>query len=100
MYITYTFVLTLGLIVTLPYYFIRFRKYMPTLADRFGFLKLPQLSGAIWLHAVSVGEVKATERLIEQLRGQFPGKPLVVSTATPAGQELARERADVIDHTF
>src|SRR5262245_43266289 len=100
MYITYTFVLTLGLIVTLPYYLIRFRKYMPTIPDRLGLLKLPQLSSSIWLHAVSVGEVKATERLIEQLRRKYPGKPLVVSTATPGGQELARMRSDVIDHTF
>jgi 3-deoxy-D-manno-octulosonic-acid transferase len=100
MYITYTFVLTLGLIIAFPYYLIRFRKYLPTLPDRFGFLKLPNLSESIWVHAVSVGEVKAVERLIEQLRQQFPDKPLVVSTATPAGQQLAMERRDVIDHTF
>ena len=100
MYITYTFVLALGLILTLPYYLVRFRKYLPTLPERFGFLELPQLSDSIWVHAVSVGEVKAVERLIEQLRRQFPGKPLVVSTATPAGQQLARERRDIIDHTF
>jgi len=100
MYITYTFVLTLGLILTLPYYLIRFRKYMPTIPDRLGLLKLPQLSSSIWVHAVSVGEVKATEVLVEQLRRQFPGKPVVVSTSTPAGQELARMRCDIIDHTF
>jgi 3-deoxy-D-manno-octulosonic-acid transferase len=100
MYITYTFLLTLALILALPYYLIRFRKYLPTISDRFGFLKIPQLSGSIWIHAVSVGEVKAVERLIEQLRQQFPGKPLVVSTSTPAGQQLARERRDIIDHTF
>jgi 3-deoxy-D-manno-octulosonic-acid transferase len=100
MYITYTFVLTLGLILTFPYYLIRFRKYMPTIPDRLGFLKLPQLSQSIWVHAVSVGEVKATEVLVERLRRQFPGKPVVVSTATPAGQQLARLRSDIIDHTF
>ncbi len=100
MYFTYTLILTLGLIVTFPYYLIRFRKYLPTLADRFGFLKLPQLQDAIWIHAVSVGEVKAVEKLVERLRQQFPGKPLVVSTATPTGQQLARARADVIDHAF
>ena len=100
MYITYTFVLTLGLILTLPYYLIRFRKYMPTIPDRLGLLKLPQLSSSIWVHAVSVGEVKATEGLVEQLRRQFPGKPVVVSTSTAAGQELARKRSDIIDHTL
>jgi 3-deoxy-D-manno-octulosonic-acid transferase len=100
MYFTYTVILTVGFILSFPYYLVRFRNYAPTLADRFGFLKLPQLRGSIWVHAVSVGEVKAVEKLLERLREQFPGKPIVVSTATPAGQQLARDRHDIVDHTF
>lgn len=100
MYFTYTLILGLGLLLTLPYYIVRFRKYLPTLPDRLGFPSLPPLQHAVWVHAVSVGEVKAVEKLVERLRGQFPGTPLVVSTATPTGQQLARERRDVIDHTF
>jgi 3-deoxy-D-manno-octulosonic-acid transferase len=100
MYFTYTFVLTIGLALVLPYYLVRFRKDFSTLSERLGNLKLPQLKGAIWVHAVSVGEVKAVERLIVGLRRQFPAKPLVVSTVTPAGQALAAQRRDIIDHTF
>src|SRR3989442_10855328 len=100
MYFIYTFILTLGLVLAFPYYLVRFRKYLPTLADRFGFMKIPQLRHAIWVHAVSVGEVKAVENLVERLRKQFPGKPLVISTATPAGQQLARAWHDIVDHTF
>jgi 3-deoxy-D-manno-octulosonic-acid transferase len=100
MYLIYTFILTLGLLLTFPYYLIRFRKYLPTFADRFGSLKIPRLRRSIWVHAVSVGEVRAVEKLVERLRQQFPGKPIVVSTATPAGQELARARHDIVDHTF
>jgi 3-deoxy-D-manno-octulosonic-acid transferase len=100
MYLAYTFILSLGLILTFPFYLLRFRKYRATLADRFGFLKIPRLEHSIWVHAVSVGEVKAVEKLVERLRQQFPGRPLVVSTTTPAGQELARQRRDVVDHTF
>ena len=100
MYFTYTFILTAGLLVTFPFYVVRFRKYLPTLSDRLGFLRLPQLHGVIWVHAVSVGEVKAIERLVERLRQQFPQRRIVVSTATPTGQELARRRSDIIDHTF
>src|SRR5262245_16338192 len=100
MYFTYTLLLAVGLVLTLPYHLVRFRKYLPTLADRFGFLKVPQLRQSIWVHAVSVGEVKAVESLLDGLRRQFPGKPLVVSTATPTGQHLAKERRSVIDHTF
>ena len=100
MYFTYTLILTLGLVISFPYYLVRFGKYFPTLADRFGFLKLPPLRRSIWVHAVSVGEVRAVERLLERLRQQFPGRPLVVSTATPAGHQLAGERRDIVDHTF
>jgi len=100
MYFTYTLVLTLGLVLTLPYYLVLFRKYLPTIPERLGFLKVPQLRNAIWVHAVSVGEVKAVEKLLERLRQKFPDKPLVVSTSTPAGQQLARERGDIIDHTI
>src|SRR5262245_28038827 len=99
MYFTYTFCLALGLVLALPYYLVRFRKYSSTLADRFGFLKLPALHGSIWVHAVSVGEVKAVEGLFDRLRQQFPGKPLVVSTATSTGQQLARRR-NAVDHTL
>jgi 3-deoxy-D-manno-octulosonic-acid transferase len=99
MYFTYTFVLTIGLTLVLPYYLVRFRKDFSTLSDRLGKLKLPQLNESIWVHAVSVGEVKAVERLIPGLRRLFPDKPLVLSTVTPAGQALARQRRDV-DHTF
>jgi 3-deoxy-D-manno-octulosonic-acid transferase len=100
MYFIYTFSLLLGLILTSPYYLFRFRRYLPAIQDRFGILKIPQLHGAIWVHAVSVGEVKAVEKLLERLRQQYPGKPLVVSTATTAGQKLARDRRDIVDYTF
>jgi 3-deoxy-D-manno-octulosonic-acid transferase len=100
MYFIYTLILTSGLLLASPYYLFRFRRYWPTIADRFGLLKIPQLKNSIWVHAVSVGEVKAVERLLERLRQQFPDKVLVVSTATPSGQQLARQRRDVIDHAF
>jgi 3-deoxy-D-manno-octulosonic-acid transferase len=100
MYFIYTLSLLLALVLTLPVYLLRFSKYFPTLADRLGFLKLPQLHGSIWVHAVSVGEVKAVERLLERLRQQFPRKVIVLSTATPTGQRLARARHDIVDHTF
>ena len=100
MYFIYTLILTFGLIVTFPYYLIRFRKYSPTFADRLGFLKIPHMRQSIWVHAVSVGEVRAVEKLLERLRQQFPDKPLVVSTATSTGQQLARQRHDIVDQTF
>jgi 3-deoxy-D-manno-octulosonic-acid transferase len=46
----------------------------------------------IWLHAVSVGEVLAASRLVDELDGAFPEFQLVISTTTRTGQQLARER--------
>jgi 3-deoxy-D-manno-octulosonic-acid transferase len=100
MYFTYTFLMSVGLLLASPYYFARFRKYLPTLTDRLGFTKLPSLDESIWVHAVSVGEVKAVEKLVERLRVAFPECPLIMSTATPTGQQLARQRKDAIDHAF
>jgi 3-deoxy-D-manno-octulosonic-acid transferase len=98
MYFIYTLSLMLGLLLASPYYLCRFGRYFPTLRDRLGFTNLPQLKGSIWVHAVSLGEFKAVELLLERLRRQFPDKPLVVSTTTPAGQKVAAERRDIVDH--
>ncbi len=55
---------------------------------------------SIWVHAVSVGEVRAVGKLLESLRRQYPGQPLVLSTITPTGQQLARETAGLADHVL
>ena len=43
----------------------------------------------IWIHAVSVGEVKAAVALARQVQEQLPDVPLLLSTTTPAGRETA-----------
>jgi 3-deoxy-D-manno-octulosonic-acid transferase len=96
----YTLALRFGLIVLAPYFLLRSRRYWPTLTDRLGYLKLPQLENSIWIHAVSVGEVRAVEPLLERLRHDFPGRAIVLSTTTPTGQELARRHSGVVDATF
>lgn len=45
----------------------------------------------IWLHAVSVGEVKAAQPVLEALRKNYPGYQLVVSTVTPTGNKMAKD---------
>ncbi len=44
---------------------------------------------ALWVHAVSVGEVQAAYPLIRQARADGYGGPIVVSTVTPTGKEMA-----------
>lgn len=62
---------------------------------------LPALVGAIWVHAVSVGEVNAAVPLVNALRAAYPGRPLLITTITPTGS--ARVRAiwgDAVHHVY
>ena len=86
--------------------------YFHSFAERVG--TLPRsfkrtAPGGIWLHAVSVGEVISSVRLIQELRKRSPGTPIFVSTATLAGRGVAEQKlgslADgvfysPIDYTF
>jgi len=57
--------------------------------------------GAIWLHAVSVGEIVSAIGLIQQLRRQSPGTPLYISVATVAGRGVAEQKvASLVDGIF
>ena len=55
-----------------------------------GFFQIPKLTQPIWIHAVSVGEVLSVKGLIEQIRQEFPRAPIVLSTATPTGQQVVK----------
>jgi 3-deoxy-D-manno-octulosonic-acid transferase len=44
---------------------------------------------ALWLHAVSLGEVAAASELVRVLRARHPGIPFVLTTATPTGRARA-----------
>jgi 3-deoxy-D-manno-octulosonic-acid transferase len=68
---------------------LRDRGYWAGLRERFGFG--PRLAGspAIWLHAVSLGEVTAAATLIRALRVRYPQTPVVLTTATPTGRARA-----------
>lgn len=51
----------------------------------------PQLpTDAIWLHAVSLGEVRAAGTLISMLQQRWPEQPLLISTTTETGARAAR----------
>jgi 3-deoxy-D-manno-octulosonic-acid transferase len=95
----YSLALTLVLILGAPYWLFRMAtsgKYREGLGERLGFLpkRLLVRSGdpVIWVHAVSVGELLAAARMIEDLREKLPGWRIVVSTTTRTGQTLARQR--------
>ena len=44
----------------------------------------------IWIHAVSVGETRAAQPLIEALQNYFPDVPLLLTQMTPTGRCTAQ----------
>ncbi|MEW6185607.1 MAG: 3-deoxy-D-manno-octulosonic acid transferase [Thermodesulfobacteriota bacterium] len=71
-------------------------KYSSHLVERLGRYPLPLRpekpysgKGPIWVHAVSVGEIKAAVTLTRKIKAQLPDIPVLVSTTTPAGRETA-----------
>ena len=112
----YSFLLMVVLVVGLPYWLVRMAtsgRYRaglrarlgvipPELVARVAAIRIERRGGGgqrplMWIHAVSVGEVLAAARLIEELRaGEFqkvrPGMVFAVSTTTKAAKLLADER--------
>ena len=94
MYLAYSLLLSLGLIVLIPHFLFQalaHGKYVAGLRQRLG--AVPPVNGkpVIWLHCVSVGETQAARPLAKRLKQQFPHHDLVVSTITLTGQNLARD---------
>jgi len=108
MFVLYSFILLLALILSSPWWLLRMAtsgKYREGLTERLG--RIPSRvrvgligQAVVWVHAVSVGEVLAASRLIEELTRQLAGSAapggqqwrVVISTTTRTGQKLARER--------
>jgi 3-deoxy-D-manno-octulosonic-acid transferase len=62
------------------------QKYREGLGERLGRvrerLRTEYGKPVIWLHAVSVGEVLAVSRLVQEIDTAFPGYRLLISTTT------------------
>ena len=98
MYSLYSILLLFALVLSAPWWLLemlRHGKYRTGLSERLG--KVPDrlnqvATSTIWIHAVSVGEVLAISRVIDELKMHLPAWRVVVSTTTDTGQKLARER--------
>jgi 3-deoxy-D-manno-octulosonic-acid transferase len=61
--------------------------YLHHIAERFGFYSVAVAPPVIWLHAVSVGETRAAEPLVEALRERWPDHRILLTHMTPTGRE-------------
>ncbi|QEL57189.1 lipid IV(A) 3-deoxy-D-manno-octulosonic acid transferase [Chromobacterium paludis] len=63
--------------------------YLEHWDERFGQALSPKAAGAIWIHAVSVGETRAAQPLVAAIRRQWPDVPLLLTQMTPTGRATA-----------
>lgn len=79
----------------------RDRRYLSRWAERFGFFRAPTETGAIVVHAVSMGEVNAASVLIRGLATAYPDAPICVTAFTPTGSGRIRELfGDSVFHVY
>ncbi len=97
MFLFYNLLLACAALVSLPWWLFQMRlgKYRAGLWERLG--RVPERlktasPGAIWVHAVSVGEVLAVSQLVAELKKKYPDRQIFISTTTATGQALARQR--------
>ena len=85
----------------LPGLLIKFRNrggWKSTYGERFGRFsaarrrELEAFHGAVWVHAVSVGETVVALQLVRALQKRRPELRFVISTTTTTGQQLARDK--------
>src|SRR5256885_13659555 len=96
----------LAALLLMPYWLLqglRHGKYFSNFGQRLGF-SFPALErlpadrpGAIWIHAVSVGEALSGITLARHLKESYPHRLLIISTTTMTGQAVARERMAFAD---
>lgn len=97
----YNLLMPMVFLFFLPGILIKFRNrggWKSTYGERFGRFspqrrkELEAFHGAVWIHAVSVGETIVAIQLVNALLKSRPEMRIVISTTTTTGQELARDK--------
>ena len=69
-------------------------EYRQHVGERYGFFAARPTGPVIWLHAVSVGETRAAEPLIEALLARYPAHTLLLTHMTPTGRATGQIYVD------
>ncbi len=97
MLILYNLLLHLALLIllpALPLVVLFSKKRRKTILQRSGLISVPvklKNKRRIWVHALSVGEVKSALPLIKELRKQKPDHSIIFTTSTLTGFQTARD---------
>ncbi len=96
----YNLLFAVAYVVMAPGFLLRMRRrggYRNRFADRFGrypepvAARLARLDGAVWIHAVSVGEVYVAGQVMRALRERLPTVRFVLSTTSSTGWKEAEK---------
>jgi len=89
---------TVLLWLLLPFIFLKLLRrsrrqpeYLQHLGERFGFYLANSAKPVIWLHAVSVGETRATVSLVAKLRASYPDHQILLTHTTPTGRAISEQ---------
>ena len=89
---------TLLLYLTLPYVLLRLwwrarkePRYRQYRGERFGRYAGGAAKGCIWVHAVSVGETRAAQPIIERLLERHPDRCVLLTHMTPTGRATGEQ---------
>ena len=89
---------TVLLYLMLPYVYARLwwrgrkePRYRMHWDERFGRHAAAAVTGCVWVHAVSVGETRAAQPIIERLLERYPDKCVLITHMTPTGRETGEQ---------
>jgi 3-deoxy-D-manno-octulosonic-acid transferase len=89
---------TLLLYAALPWFLVRLwwrgRRepgYRAEVAERFGYGTLRVTGRLLWVHAVSVGEARASAPLVRALQHEYPDHDVLVTCLTASGRETLKQ---------
>jgi 3-deoxy-D-manno-octulosonic-acid transferase len=103
MYLIYSMLFSVGVILMAPFYWWQKGRGQGRghWAERFGSIPFQETSpGAIWVHAVSLGETLAVAGLIKEMQRTFPERKIYLSHVTPTGREAGEKRLPAIAGRF
>jgi len=99
-HLLYDILLTLFLIFSSPYFFLRSlaqRRLREGLFQRMGFFPGLPFRRPIWIHAASVGEVFCSVPLVRRIKRDDPDCKIVLTTMTRTGNEAAKNKIPEAD---
>jgi len=88
-------------LITLLWRGMSYPAYWHRWPERFGYVTSMRHEKTLWIHAVSVGEVRTASELVNSLAERYPDHRILVTTTTPTGSAQVRDLfGDRVSHSY